>query len=322
MRPVIRSFAALFVLILISQTLEAKAQLINDDWLNDAFVKPLPGKSSDGKTVTKDKGTSIKGLLNFMKGKTFLSPGDVSQYSKNLDSLVGNYFVVRDDGSIELSGTTVVSQAKRTEIPEGIVFSAIVDRKFNAGAKYLPFLSIDMTKNDLASLKIREVVTVRGSTNVDMATCNIPIRFLGKPDVKIGFITLATVTMIQKKTFRKREQKGTGLISILSLNGKNFYSSDIEERVPVISISSIAVTPIDPAYKQLCAKYNDAYKSIQVAAATPKTKIRALRALRSVRVSKEQQALNDAQEKLSKVIKKPDGKLAEAIGGKVVRIAR
>lgn len=321
MPRIIRSFGAFLMLALLVQTSGAYAQFNNnDDWLNDAFVKPLPGKTKDGDTVTEDKSVSIRALQNFMNNRTFLSAADATQYSKNLESLVGNYFILKKDGVIELSGTTVASDAKSTEIQDGVIFSAIVDRQFNAGVKYLPFLNINMKKNDKASLTLQSVVTVHGSQDVNRATCNIPLRFLGKKDAGIRFITTATVTMIKKKTFKVREQKGSGLISILSLNGRNYYSSDIEERVPVISVSSIPVSPIDPAYQHMCAKYNDAYKNIKVAAIRPKTRVRALRALRSMRLSKEQRAFNKARAELAKVIKKTASGTSNPVGGKVLRI--
>ena len=317
----IQFFGALFALILFSQTSGVQAQFDNDSWLDNAFVTSLPSKVKNGKAVTENKGQSIKALQNFMKSGAFLNPSDVTNFSKSIESLVGNYFYIdKQSGQLQLLGPTFVEANKTVGIKDVIIFRAIVDKKFGAGAKVPAFLDLNMKKDDLTELTIRSIATVVGNSGSNMVACNAPFGDFGKNNTELFYITAASVSMIYKKNFQLREQSGSGLISMLNLKGKNYYSNQLETRVPVISVSSIPVPTIPQHKFYLCAKYNDAVKTIETAGLTKKTKVRAVRALRAMGPSREQRVLNRLDAQLSSVAVKGDKKALQKLRGKVVGV--
>ena len=299
----------------------AQAQFDPDNWLKNAFVAPLPSKIKNGKAIVQDKSSSLRALQNFMKSGAFLSSGDVTNFSKSIESLVGNYYYIdKQTGLLQLLGPTFNEANKNVGIKDVIVFRAVVDNKFGAGAKVPAFLDLNLQKNDLAELTIRSIATVIGNSGSNMVACNAPFGDFGKNGDQLFYITAATVSMIYKKIYKLREQSGSGLVSILSLKGKNYSSNQLETRVPVISVSSIPVPTIPQEKFYLCAKYNDAVKSIETAGLTKKTKVRAVRSLRSMGPGKQQRTLSELDAQLSRAAIKGDAKPLLKLRGKVVRL--
>ncbi len=324
MLGMIKSFAVFgfSLLLMISyQSGQASAQFDNDSWLNNAFVTPLPSKIKNGKSVTQGKSASIKALQSFMESGAFLSPSDVTNFSKSIESLVGNYFYIdKKSGQLQLLGPTFVEANKTVGIKDVIIFRAIVDRKFGTGAKVPAFLELHMQKDDLTELTIRSIATVIGNSGSNMVACNAPFGDFGANSDQLFYITAASVSMIYKKAYQLREQSGSGLISMLNLKGKNYFSNKLETRVPVISVSSIPVPSIPQDKFYLCAKYNDAVKSIETASLTKKTKVRAVRAMRAMGPSRQQRVLNSLDAQLSSVAVKGDEKAVIKLRGKVVEV--
>ncbi len=317
----LRGLGFFVCLILSIQTGGAQAQLDADSWLDKAFVTPLPSKVKDGKAVSQGKSASIKALQRFMESGAFLNASDVTNFSKSIESLVGNYFYIdQKSGQLQLLGPTFVEANKTVGIKDVIIFRAIVDRKFGAGAKVPAFLELNMQKDDLTELTIRNIATVIGNSGSNMVACNAPFGDFGKNGDQLFYITAASVSMIYKKAYQLREQSGSGLISMLNLKGKNYYSNQLETRVPVISVSSIPVPTVPQEKFYLCAKYNDAVKNIQTAGLTPKAKVRAMRTVRSMGPNKQQRALNELEAQLSRVVVKGDEKAALKLRGKVVGV--
>jgi hypothetical protein len=315
------TLGAVFALSISFQTIIAHAQYnSSEDWPASSFVKPLPSKVTNGKPVARDKSASAQALLEFMKSGAFLSRADVTNFSKSIESLVGNYFVYDEEKNvIQLLGQNFEDKHKNIAIKDVVVFSAVVDRKFSAGAKVPAFLDLNMQKDDLAELTIRNVASVVGKSKSIEVACNAPFGDFGKSNQKLFYITAATVSMIYKKVFEVREQGGSGLVSMLKLEGKNYYSNKIEQRVPVISVSSIPV-PVVPSEKiYMCAKYNDALKSIQTASAGKKI---VYRSLTKPQPDKKTQELNKLKKELSKALVVGDAKITQKMRGRVISVKK
>ncbi|MCP4932684.1 MAG: hypothetical protein GY927_00430 [bacterium] len=311
---------SLFSMILF-QSGPAFAQFDSDSWLSNAFVTPLPSKVKNGKSVTQGKSASIKALQSFIESGAFLSPSDVTNFSKSIESLVGNYFYIdKKSGQLQLLGPTFVEANKTVGIKDVIIFRAIVDRKFGAGAKVPAFLELNMKKDDLTELTVRSIATVIGNSGSNMVACNAPFGDFGANSDQLFYITAASVSMIYKKAYQLREQSGSGLISMLSLKGKNYFSNQLETRVPVISVSSIPVPSIPQNKFYLCAKYNDAVKTVQTAGLTKKVKVRSIRAVRGRGPGKQQHILNRLDALLSGVAIKGDTKTLKKLSGTVVGV--
>lgn len=236
-----------------------------DNWLDDAFVKPVPGPVAPGENP-KPQTTqqTMAALKEFVRGGTFLSNADVNNFSKSLEGLVGNYFYMDKDNNnvIQLAGKTVENSNNKIDIKDGVVFKAVVDRKFNAGVKFLPFLSANMDNRDLLELTIRNIASVHGNADTNLVNCNYPIGYMGQPDIKMNYITAATVSVVHKKIYKLQKQGGSLIYSIFKLDGKNYYSNELVQSVPVISISYIRAVEVPPQYAHLCKKYNEATRAV------------------------------------------------------------
>jgi hypothetical protein len=301
-------YTLFFVILSQGVVSHASAQLSNtDEWLNKAFIEPLPSKVVGGKAVAESKQHIIEQLRK-LSTSTYLRPGDVKNFSEGLQYLAGNYYYIDDDNVVRLVGTTSSdATGKKMEIKDGIVLRAVVNDKFKAGFK-LPFLNLDIKDKELAELVVRDVATAYGDSNVDRAACRYPLAYRQRHDVKLFYITAATLTTVTKKIFSKQVQGGSGIVSVLNLGGETYRSQEFELREPVISISAISVNPVAKDDYWYCSEYVKIRQEMKMAAAPSGVTTRSVdtKAARERAMKTKQAELRQIERELNKVVdKKP-----------------
>lgn len=284
----------------------AQAQVVNsEDWLNKAFVQPLPSKLVDGKAVTDSRRDVLEQLKKLSSG-TYLRTTDVKNFSKGLQFLAGNYYYIDKNNVVQLVGkTSSAGEGQEIEITDGIVLRAIVNDKLQSGIT-LPLFGLNLKHNELAELTVRDVATAHGDSNIDRAACRYPLAFRRDPATKLFYITAATLTTVTSKTFSKQEAGGTGLVSVLNLNGEVFRSREFEQSEPVISISSISVNPVAEEDQFFCAEYSKVRRHVENAEADTKSVVRSAAASEAEKKVLEgnKTLLKELEKELAKVVNK------------------
>lgn len=213
----------------IRATIAALASLVSLLALNcyaegNPLVNSQPGDTSKFNDYVKTLGR-----------RAILADEDARTYASDLDSLVGFYFWLDNDNTINLiARPDNIQKATLIQLKDKIEFQSTTEDGGSLSTT-LPWLSFLFKTDDKTSVLIQDLATVIGTSDPNTIKTNFP-RGMAPDGKEVWFITGATVTLVSATLYSDKSFNGS---TIIQVGGNALYTQNTLQNAWVISINKV-----------------------------------------------------------------------------------